>query len=212
VLETIPTRTEQAELIRLARHPKLLEFFQEQGLSEGGIEEALQFLETRGPIIQPEDLVDRVFKPKPRLASTCYATRFSDGSFPVLYGSMEAPTAEAEIKHWFSNQVSGRPAHARTAWYVRFSYQFNGDVKDLRPKQTEWPALTHDNDYRFCNELGVEAVAANLNGLLAPSVRNPGGTNLPAFTRQAVSNLREGGLVSITYDPQTGETFLHEDD
>ena len=83
-------------------------------------------------------------------------------------------------------------------------------MKDLRPQQTEWPDLTHDNDYRFCNRLGAEAVAASLDGLLAPSARNPDGTNLPAFTRRAVSNFRRGGLVSITYDPQTGETFLNE--
>ena len=211
MLEAIPTRAEQTELIRLAHHPELSEFFQEQGLSERGIDEVLQFLEARGVITEPEDLVDGVFRPKPQLAKT-QATRFSDGSFPVLYGSMEAPTAEAEIKHWFSTQVSGKPTHERTAWYRRFSYQFNGDVKDLRPQQTEWPDLTHDNDYQFCNRLGAEAVAASLDGLLAPSARNPDGTNLPAFTRRAVSNCRRGGLVSITYDPQTGETFLNEDD
>lgn len=211
MLEAIPTRTERIELTRLASHPELSEFFQEQGLSERSVDEARRFLEARGVITQPEDLVDRVFKPRPRLAKT-HNTRFSDGSFPVLYGSMEAPTTEAEIKHWFSTRVSGRPTHARTAWYRRFSYQFNGDVKDLRPQQTEWPDLTHDNDYRFCNQLGAEAVAASLDGLLAPSVRNTDGTNLPAFTRQAVSNFRKGGLVSITYDPKTGETFLNEDD
>ena len=89
-------------------------------------------------------------------------------------------------------------------------YHFNGNLKDLRPKQTEWPALTHDNDYRFCNNLGVEAVAAGLDGLLAPSVRNAGGTNLPAFARRAVSKFLEGGFVSITYNPQTGKTLLNE--
>ena len=212
VLESITPRTERTELIRLASLPKSSEFFQAQGLDERGIDEALQFLEARGITTQPEALVDKAFKPKARLAKTRYATRFSDGSFPVLYGAMEAPTAEAEVKQWFSKQVSGKPTHARTAWYLRFMYHFNGNLKDLRPKQAEreWRALTHDNNYRFCNNLGVEAVAAGLDGLLAPSVRNAGGTNLPAFARRAVSNFLKGGFVSITYNPQTGETFLKE--
>ncbi len=94
---------------------------------------------------------------------------------------------------------------------MRFTYRFSGKVKDLRVKQTEWPALTHDNDYEFCNKLGVEATVAGLDGLLAPSVRKEGGTNLPAFARRAVNNFSEGEVVTITYDPQTGETLLCEE-
>ena len=201
---------EQTELIRVANLPHFSEFLLEQGLDNESISEAVRFLDSRGIAIQPEDLVDRVFKPKPRLAKTNYATRFSDGSFPVLYGSMEDSTAEAEVKHWFSKQISGRPTRARTAWYRRFTYRFNGNLKDLRPKQTEWPGLTRENDYQFCNRLGAEAIATNLDGLLAPSVRNEGGTNLPAFSRQSVSNFRESEFIAITYDPKTGETSLHE--
>lgn len=200
----------QTELIRWAPLLDFSEFVLEQGLDDEGISETVRLMDSRGIAIQPEDLVDRVFKPKPRLAKTSYATRFSDGSFPVLYGSMEASTAEAEVKHWFSKQISGRPTRARMAWYMRFTYRFNGNLKDLRPKQAEWPDLTHDNDYQFCNRLGAEAVATNLDGLLAPSVRNEGGTNLPAFARQSVSNFREGEFMAVTYNPKTGETSLHE--
>ena len=83
-------------------------------------------------------------------------------------------------------------------------------MKDLRPRQREWPALTHDDDYRFCNKLGAEAVAAGLDGLLAPSARNRGGVNLPAFAREAVDTLGEGEFVTMTYYPQTGDTLLRE--
>ena len=30
----------------------------------------------------------------------------------------------------------------------------------------DWPALTHDSDYGFCNGLGTEAVDSDLDGLL----------------------------------------------
>ena len=210
MLETLPIQTERTDLIRLAIRPDFSEFLQEQGLDDEGIGEVLRFLDSRGIAIQPENIVDQAFKVKPQLAKTNYATRFSNGSFPVLYGSLEVQTAEAEVKHWFSKQISGRPTHVRTAWYMRFTYRFRGNVKDLRPKQTEWPALTHDHDYGFCNELGVEAADAGLDGLLVPSARNEGGTNLPAFARQAVSNFSEGEFVAITYDPQTRETALRE--
>lgn len=210
MLEALPIQTVRTDLIRLASPPNLPEFLQEQGLDDKGIGEASRFLDSRGIPIRPEDLVDQAFKAKPRLAKTNYATRFSNGSFPVLYGALQAKTAEAEVKHWFSKQISGRPNRPRTAWYMRFAYRFSGNVKDLRPRQTEWPALTHDNDYGFCNELGAEAAAAGLDGLWAPSARNKGGTNLPALTRQAVSNFSAGEAVSVTYDPKTRETSLRD--
>ena len=210
MLEALPTQTERTDLIRLASFSNFSEFLLQQGLDEEGIGEAVRFLDSRGIATQSEDLVDRAFKPKSRLAKFGHATRFSDGSFPVLYGSMEASTAEAEVKHWFSKQVSGKPARARKAWYMRFTYRFNGSLKDLRPKQTEWPDLMHDTNYEFCNQLGAEAMAMGLDGLLAPSARNANGTNLPAFARQAVSNFREGEFIAITHYPKTGETSLHE--
>lgn len=210
MLEELPSEAADTDLVRLASRPDVDRFFEEQGLDDESVAEVLQLLQSRGVAVRSKDLVDRTFKGKPRLAKTTYATRFSDGSFPVLYGAVEAQTAEAEAKHWFSKQVSGKPAHARTAWYTRFTYRFIGKVKDLRPKQAAWPALTHDNDYTFCNRLGLEAVTAGLDGLMAPSARNDGGTNLPVFARKAINNIGEGDAVAITYDPQTGETLLRE--
>ena len=74
---------------------------------------------------------------------------------------------------------------------MRFACDFDGCVKDLRPKKDEWPQLTYDTDYRFCNELGSEAVRTGLDGLMAPSVRQVEGTNIPVFERSAISNLRD---------------------
>lgn len=78
--------------------------------------------------------------------------------------------------------------------------------------QADWPDLTHDSDYGFCNGLGAEAVAADLDGLLTPSARRPNGTNLPVFRRRAVSNPVVHTVVAMTLDPSSGEVTLHEKD
>jgi len=75
---------------------------------------------------------------------------------------------------------------------------------------TAWPGLTHDSDYSFCNDLGAESVASDLDGLLTPSARRPDGTNLPVFKRHAVSNPVVHALVAMTLDPSSGEVALHE--
>ena len=205
MLQDLPGRDLRTDVVRLASRPDVDQFFEDQKLYGPHVQETMAFLHSRGIATSPEDLVDQVFRRKSRLARMKFQTRFSDGSFPVLYGAMDARTATAEVQHWFSKLV-GAPAHARTAHYMRFTYRFSGRVKDLRPKHAEWPALTDDEGYGFCNKLGAEALAAGLDGLLAPSARNQGGTNLPAFARAVVGDFSEGELVSITYDPQTGST------
>lgn len=152
-------------------------------------------------------LCDAPFRPKRNLRKRGRTTRFSDGSFPVFYCSLDAATAEAEIRHWLP-RIVGQPNTRRTIWYYRFACDFNGMVKDLRRKQTPWPDLTHDSDYGFCNQLGKEAVAEELDGLLAPSARRAGGTNLPVFRRRAIDNPGDLSAVAATYDPATGAVTL----
>ncbi len=76
----------------------------------------------------------------------------------------------------------------------------------------DWPDLTHDSDYHFCNDLGAEAEASDLDGLLTPSARRLNGTNLPVFRRRAVSNPVIHGLVAVTLDPSSGEVAVSERD
>ena len=71
-------------------------------------------------------------------------------------------------------------------------------------QQVAWPDLTHDSDYRFCNGLGTEAKKASLDGLLAPSVRHNGGTNVPVFVRSAIGQARDLTLLQITCHPPSG--------
>ena len=74
----------------------------------------------------------------------------------------------------------------------------------------DWPGLTHDSDYRFCNNLGIEAATSGLDGLLTPSARRTNGTNLPVFRRRAVSNPVVHALVAMTLGPSSGEVAVSE--
>ena len=207
MLEAIPTQPLQSRVYRFANHRDAVAFLREQGLDPEGIDEMVELLTSLGAIEPPDELCDAPFKPKRRLHAQ---TRFSDGSFPVFYCSLERETAEAEVQHWFA-RYAGRPNGERTALYSCFGCDFAGDTKDLRPKQAEWPELTHAEDYEFCNALGAQAVKEQLDALVAPSVRRPQGTNLPVFARRAISNPSERVYVAATYSPDTGEVSLRRD-
>ena len=168
-------------------------------LDKQGQDELRKLLADTGQRSGPEDLLDAPFRPRRRLRRR---TRFSDGSFPVLYSSLDPATAEAEMRHWLP-RYSGRPCQPRTLYYHSFSCTFDGTEKDLRPKVADWPDLVHDNDYSFCNRLGAEAKRLEIDGLVTWSARHDG-SNLPVFVRRSLADpTLEGGL-AMTYDPDTG--------
>ena len=86
--------------------------------------------------------------------------------------------------------------------------------RDLRlfvcPKLTQNEGV--DDGYQFCQELGKEAVQECLDGLLAPSARNLGGTNLPVFLRKAISNPQLRYRVDTAYDQEHDSVYPQKRD
>lgn len=197
MLEGIPRRHRRRTVFRFATLPPD-DFLDSLGVDAQGARELSELLEEAGyDVPSPQELCDAPFRPKTRLPR---ATRFSDSSHPVLYTALEPETAKAEVTHGL-RPFAGTPERPRTAYYHRLSCTFDGVEQDLRPKEAEWPGLV-DDDYTFCNRLGTEAVGAALDGLVTPSARRRGGTNLPVFQRQAIRDPRSQGLTAITYDPE----------
>lgn len=151
-----------------------------------------------------DDFLDGPFRPTRRLRRK---TRFSDGSYPVFYSALEAETAEAEVAFWFGREYVGAPKSSRTAYYQRFRCMFNGIEKDLRPKARAWPDLVHDSDYSFCNQLGAEARASGIDGLVVPSARAEG-ANMPVFLRSALSDPKLDEVVAVTYSIDTNDVVV----
>ena len=201
LLDEIPTVRNHRRIYRLATLPWNDQFLAELELDASSEQELRALLVAAGYETSPEELCDAPFRPKRRLKRK---TRYSDGSYLVFYSALDPTTAEAEVAHWFRKGFGGRPQGQRSAYYQRFTCLFEGEEKDLRGKQSEWPDLVHDSDYTFCNRIGAEAVRLELDGLVVPSVRQENGSNLPVFKRSAIRDPEAQSLVKITLDPQTG--------
>ena len=201
LLPKIPTKRNRRRVYRLASIVRDDEFLEVLGLDERSQQELKDLLEASGHVESIEDVFDAPFRRKPRLGMV---TRYSDGSYPVFYSSLDLATAEAEVAHWFMKSFRGHPERRRTAYYQRFACSFEGTEKDLRNKRSEWPELVRGDDYTFCNRIGAEAIQLGLDGLVAPSARREAGSNVPVFRRQAVSNPTPHGMVTVAFDPQKG--------
>ena len=178
-------------------------FNDELGLDREALRELLELLAEAGGGEALDELLDGPFRPKRDRSPS----RFSDGSFPVLYTSLEAETAEAESRNSFPKRI-GSPTEQRVAYFSLFSCTFDGAEIDLRPKIADWPDLIHDDDYSFCNRIGAEAKRLELDGLVTWSVRRKVGANVPVFSRKAVSHPKPEGLVAMTYNPDTGKVSV----
>lgn len=189
-------------MVRLAYMP-VPDLMTELGIDPQGQVELKASLAAAGYGSDAEELCSGPFR---RLRKLRNQTRFSDGSFPVFYGSLEAATAEAEVKHWFPRHA-GTPSKRRPAHYQWLRCTFRGTEKDLRSKVADWPDLLHPSDYEFCNKIGAEASDEELDALVVMSARCPG-ANLPVFRRPALSNPILGDTVIVTLDPDTGDVSL----
>ena len=198
-LDEIASRRTRRRVFRLAV-TRSADFLESLGFDQQSTEELQQNNADAGYTTGLTELLDNPFRRKHG------RSRFSDGSFPVFYSSLDSETAEAESKYHLS-RYAGRPERSRTMFYRRFSCRFEGVEKDLRPKLGEWPDLVHSSDYTFCNHLGKEAQVSGMDGILTPSARRLEGTNLPVFRRRALHEPEKGDLVSLTLNIETGEVI-----
>lgn len=129
-------------------------------------------------------------------------TRFSDGSFPVMYTSLDSDTAESEVKHWLPSYI-GDPYSVRPAYYSELSILLSGSERDLRPRLPDWSMLIHPTDYTFCNQIGREAFDSGTDYLVTWSARNRAqkGVNVPVFQQAALRDARIISHKEFVYDP-----------
>ena len=208
-LERIDKRRVRIRVYRLTSYKKDERFLSEQEYDVKDMEEIVELVSSHAQSDFARVLCDLPFERR-RGRRRGRSGRFSDGSFPVFYGALEASTADREILYWFSKGTAGRPKDSRTAYYFRLSCLFSGNGKDLRPMHKCWPQLTSD-DYEFCQKLGMEAAKVeNLDGLLTPSAREVGGTNVPIFKRRAIGDASIETRVAITLNASTGMVSMYD--
>lgn len=192
MLEGLASVTCEHDLYRFAAQPRVESVLKEDRFRIEKSENLLEYLRQRVFPTGFDTLLDAPFDPD-RLS----ASRFTDGSFPVFYASLESETAESEARHQLAIRLTKKTASFCTLYYVKFRCSFRGKAKDVRTMQGDWPGLVHEDDYRFCTALGVEAARTGLDALLVPSVRRRGGTNVPVFSRESLHVPVHGELVKF---------------
>ncbi|MDO4904951.1 MAG: RES family NAD+ phosphorylase [Lautropia sp.] len=146
------------------------------------------------------------------------ASRFSDGSFGVWYGSDSVETTVHETAyHWYRNLLSDAGFERLEVVAERkvYSVRCEAALLDLRKAARRHPDLLHPSDYHACQSVGARIHREGHPGLLTPSVRRPTGENIAIFNPAVLSNPRHNCQLTyridgdrILVEKQPGEIWL----
>lgn len=140
------------------------------------------------------------------------ASRFSDGSFGVLYAANSVTTAVRETAHHLARIFSDGNAPKQFTQKKKLALDIAGDVDDIRVAiDTRVAANIYDpDDYRASQKFGRDQHAKHVLGLHFDSVRNArDGHCVGAFTPGLVKHATIVGDVALVWD---GQRFTEEHD
>ena len=160
------------------------------------LQEATAFFE-----IEDSDLLkllDDPFTPKPVNGKPFPESRFSDGDHGVFYSAQGQETAGREYAHHAPRYIPASIGVVSLRLHL-IDCRVRGMLGDLRPLIGDFPYLIGDR-HDFCHDVGARAVAQNIDGLLASSVRHTSGTNGAIFKRPCLSEPQKIGSVVCTVD------------
>lgn len=149
------------------------------------------------------------------------ASRFSDGSHGVWYGSDTVETTVHESAyHWYRGLLCDAGFENEPVVAERKVYRVTcvAALLDFRRATARHPRLLHPGDYAFTQAVGARIHREGHPGLLIQSVRRPAGENVAVFNPSVLSNPRldcqlayllEGGRIRV--EKQPGSTWIELD-
>lgn len=130
------------------------------------------------------------------------ASRFTDGSYGVLYAGLTFETARAEVVYWTAKIFSDANAPAGAiARRQHFSFRATSEAfADVRLASGGDPRIYDPNDYTTSRRVGSDLHGQGLWGAYYDSVRHAGTSCIGAFVPRTASNVHLRELLEFTWD------------
>lgn len=125
-------------------------------------------------------------------------SRFNDGQRGAWYCAFDAATALAEVSFHKAVEYQEINRFDDSVRYQALLADFNAPFHDLRGAEDGAGWLAPDS-YVASQALAAQLLANAALGLIYPSVRHPGGTNLACFRPALVGNVRKGQRYRLTW-------------
>ena len=156
--------------------------------------------------LSAQALLDEPFQPRTGTATPFRVGRFGDGTLGVYYAALKQRTCERELGFHLHSRVADAYAAGFRAprRYALVACEYRAVTAELRGKECAHPELVSPSEagYSFCQKLAHQAVAAGIAGFLTRSARDPDGTCVPVFAREALGRARVRHRVTAHAGPQ----------
>jgi hypothetical protein len=153
---------------------------------------------TKPPVYRsPSPLIDRPFENADWFNAIAWpytywqASRFSNGSYGVWYGSDTVETSVYEsVYHWYSGFLADAGFEHESVVVERKVYSVTcaAALLDFRPLTAQYADLLHTSDYAYAQTVGARIHREGHPGLLIQSVRRSEGENVAIFNPVVLSN------------------------
>jgi RES domain-containing protein len=126
-------------------------------------------------------------------------SRFNDGERGAWYCAFEPATALAEIAFHKTVEYQEIGRFNDSVTYQTLLADFTSSFHDLRGERA-FAKYLDPNSYIASQALAAELLESGSMGVIFPSVRRAGGTNLACFRPALVGNVRKGQAYRLTWD------------
>lgn len=125
-------------------------------------------------------------------------SRFNDGERGAWYCAFDAATALAEVVFHKTVEYQEINHFDDSVTYQSLLADFGASFHDLRGLDA-YSACLDPASYIASQQLATTLLDAGAMGVIFPSVRNPGGTNLACFRPALVGNVRKAEAYRLTW-------------
>lgn len=136
-------------------------------------------------------------------------SRFNGPERGAWYAGFALETAQAEVAFHFGEELRELPAwpYAETRAYRDYLADFRAEFHDLR-NDPRFRSCLNPNSYNDSQHLARDLLNHGSAGIIYPSVRDRGGTCIGCFRPALVTNVREGGLTTISFANANAEPVI----
>lgn len=156
--------------------------------------------------LSAQSLLDDPFRPRTHTLTPFRVGRFGDGTLGVYYAALEQRTCERELGFHLRSRVADAYAAGFRAprHYALVACEYGAITAELRGKEALYPELVSPSEagYPFCQRLAHQAVSAGIAGFFTRSARDPDGTCVPVFAREALGHARVRHRITAHAGPQ----------
>jgi RES domain-containing protein len=140
--------------------------------------------------------------------STDRPSRFSDGSYGVLYAAKRFETALLETMYHHGRFMAQTAEVAGwTSQFRELTLTVNAKLHDLRDEDVRWAPLLDRDDYRESQILGKSLRSMASEGLVYPSQRDTGGECVGLFFPDSAGNVLQGRHLDYHWDGQRVDLY-----